>query len=210
MSVQDNGKVGIYVKKYSFIPWETENFVLQVLRKEVDELQYIEKELALKFIQNEELFDSWSTSLYMNKNDIAAVIEAQINLNGGVYTVKIFKERKQFSGYLYLPIPYIAKLNKVIVLGDTFESGEPIKDNAIIASYDVSSLDYYVFFNPIKILKDFYALLIVTDRGADIVHLSSVKRLEQQSEGIAKSAKSTRKRKRSRSKKRKSKSRRKS
>jgi len=210
MSVQDqdNRKVEIHVKKYSFIPWETESFILQVLRKEVDELQYIEKELALKFIQNEELFDSWLTSLYMNKNDIAAVIEAQINLNGSVYTLKIFKERKQFSGYLYLSIPYIAKLNKVIVLGDAFESGEPIKDNAIIASYDVSNLDYYVFFNPIKILKDFYALLIVTDRGADIVHLSSIKRLEQQSEGIAKSTKSTRKR--SKSKKRKSKSRRKS
>jgi hypothetical protein len=199
MSVQDrdNGKVEIHVKKYSFTPWETESFILQVLRKEVDELQYVERELALKFIQNEELFDSWLTSLYINKNDTATVIEAQINLNGCVHTLKVFKERKQFSGYLYLPIPYIAKLNKVIVLGNTFESGEPIKDNAVIARYDVSGLDYYVFFNPIKILKDFYALLIVTDKGTDIMFLNDIKRLEQQSEGIAKSTKSTRKRSKS-------------
>jgi hypothetical protein len=198
--MNEEGKVSVNIRKYEFTVWESDKFIMHLLRKQAEEVVYIEKELAQKFIENEELFDSWLINL-SDVNEQGVVIEALVNLNGTTTSTTLFKEPKIYSEYALLPIPYIAKAVKIIVLNEGSESEELAKEgfNNI---YDFSHEEYYVFFNPIKILKEFYAVIIVTSKGLEFIPLPEIKKYVGVVEQKRKTTKKLRKRRKKKKKKR--------
>jgi hypothetical protein len=197
--MNEEGKVSVNIRKYEFTVWESDKFIMHLLRKQAEEVIYIEKELAQKFIENEELFDSWLINL-SDVNEQGVVIEALVNLNGTTTSTTLFKEPKIYPEYALLPIPYIAKAVKIIVLNEGSESEELAKEgfNNI---YDFSHEEYYVFFNPIKILKEFYAIIIVTSKGLEFIPLPEIKKYVGVVEQKRKTTKKLRKRRKKKKRK---------
>jgi hypothetical protein len=198
--MNEEGKVSVNIRKYEFTVWESDKFIMHLLRKQAEEVVYIEKELAQKFIENEELFDSWLINL-SDVNEQGVVIEALVNLNGTTTSTTLFKEPKIYSEYALLPIPYIAKAVKIIVLNEGSESEELAKEGSNNI-YDFSHEEYYVFFNPIKILKEFYAVIIVTSKGLEFIPLPEIKKYVGVVEQKRKTTKKLRKRRKKKKKKR--------
>jgi len=197
--MNEEGKVSVNIRKYEFTVWESDKFIMHLLRKQAEEVVYIEKELAQKFIENEELFDSWLINL-SDVNEQGVVIEALVNLNGTTSSTTLFKEPKIYSEYALLPIPYIAKAVKIIVLNEGSESEELAKESSSNI-YDFSHEEYYVFFNPIKILKEFYAVIIVTSKGLEFIPLPEIKKYVGVVEQKRKTTKKLRKRRKKKKRK---------
>jgi|GEM_PF-3243071 len=197
--MNEEGKVSVNIRKYEFTVWESDKFIMHLLRKQAEEVVYIEKELAQKFIENEELFDSWLINL-SDVNEQGVVIEALVNLNGTTSSTTLFKEPKIYSEYALLPIPYIAKAVKIIVLNEGSESEELAKESSNNI-YDFSHEEYYVFFNPIKILKEFYAIIIVTSKGLEFIPLPEIKKYVEVVEQKRKTTKKLRKRRKKKKRK---------
>uniref|UniRef100_A0A7J2U423 Uncharacterized protein n=1 Tax=Ignisphaera aggregans TaxID=334771 RepID=A0A7J2U423_9CREN len=197
--MNEEGKVSVNIRKYEFTVWESDKFIMHLLRKQAEEVIYIEKELAQKFIENEELFDSWLINL-SDVNEQGVVIEALVNLNGTTSSTTLFKEPKIYSEYALLPIPYIAKAVKIIVLNEGSESEELAKESSNNI-YDFSHEEYYVFFNPIKILKEFYAIIIVTSKGLEFIPLPEIKKYVEVVEQKRKTTKKLRKRRKKKKRK---------
>jgi hypothetical protein len=197
--MNEEGKVSVNIRKYEFTVWESDKFIMHLLRKQAEEVVYIEKELAQKFIENEELFDSWLINL-SDVNEQGVVIEALVNLNGTTSSTTLFKEPKIYSEYALLPIPYIAKAVKIIVLNEGSESEELAKEGSNNI-YDFSHEEYYVFFNPIKILKEFYAVIIVTSKGLEFIPLPEIKKYVGVVEQKRKTTKKLRKRRKKKKRK---------
>jgi len=197
--MNEEGKVSVNIRKYEFTVWESDKFIMHLLRKQAEEVIYIEKELAQKFIENEELFDSWLINL-SDVNEQGVVIEALVNLNGTTTSTTLFKEPKIYPEYALLPIPYIAKAVKIIVLNEGSESEELAKEGSNNI-YDFSHEEYYVFFNPIKILKEFYAIIIVTSKGLEFISLPEIKKYVGVVEQKRKTTKKLRKRRKKKKRK---------
>jgi hypothetical protein len=197
--MNEEGKVSVNIRKYEFTVWESDKFIMHLLRKQAEEVVYIEKELAQKFIENEELFDSWLINL-SDVNEQGVVIEALVNLNGTTSSTTLFKEPKIYPEYALLPIPYIAKAVKIIVLNEGSESEELAKESSNNI-YDFSHEEYYVFFNPIKILKEFYAVIIVTSKGLEFIPLPEIKKYVGVVEQKRKTTKKLRKRRKKKKRK---------
>ena len=197
--MNEEGKVSVNIRKYEFTVWESDKFIMHLLRKQAEEVIYIEKELAQKFIENEELFDSWLINL-SDVNEQGVVIEALVNLNGTTTSTTLFKEPKIYPEYALLPIPYIAKAVKIIVLNEGSESEELAKEGSNNI-YDFSHEEYYVFFNPIKILKEFYAIIIVTSKGLEFIPLPEIKKYVGVVEQKRKTTKKLRKRRKKKKRK---------
>ncbi|MCC6046068.1 MAG: hypothetical protein LM572_04750 [Ignisphaera sp.] len=169
-------KVSVIIRKYEFSAWGSNNFVIHLLKKQAEDVIYVETELIEKFAKNEDLFYSWLSNLFSTAIERGVVIEATATLNDTKTSVKLFKEPKLDSEWAFLPIPYAARLNKIIVLNEVPKSNEVIEGDSSSHVYDFSNEEYYVFFNPIKVLKEFYAIIILTNKGVEFIPLSEIRK----------------------------------
>jgi len=207
--MSERDKVDINIKKYEFVAWSSDNLILYLLKKQAEETIHIGRELAQKFIESDESFYSWLCNLFSSANEEGVVIEAIVSLDGLTVSTKLFKEPELDPKYAFLPIPYIAKLNKMVVIKEALKNEDLIKENSYSYVYEFSNEEYYVFFNPIKVLKEFYAMVLVTNKGLEFIPLPEIKKpVEIVSMQKKKGAKKTRKKKRKKRRSKKSKQRR--
>lgn len=207
--MSERGKVDINIKKYEFAVWSSDNLILYLLKKQAEETIHIDRELAQKFIESDESFYSWLCNLFSSANEEGVVIEAIVSLDGLTVSAKLFKEPELDTKYAFLPIPYIAKLNKMFVIKEALKNEDLIKENSYSYVYEFSNEEYYVFFNPIKVLKEFYAMVLVTNKGLEFIPLLEItKPIEIVSMQKKKGVKKTRKKKRKKRRSKKSKQRR--
>lgn len=194
--------IDIAIEKYCFQPYETSLFALYVLRKCGEALETLEEEVAYKFVENDEIFESWISSKF-EKELQEGVVRATIDYYDKTYSTIFFKEPKADSGFFAIPIPYLAKLLKIVVLKDVSDGEISIKEEGNGFAIDFSHDDFYVFFNPIKMLDSFAGLIVVTNVGIEHIRPSDLVKI---SEGVAKRKKKSKSRKRKRrARKRKSK-----
>ncbi|MEM0027224.1 MAG: hypothetical protein QXT53_03820 [Ignisphaera sp.] len=197
--------VDIAVEKYCFQPYETPLFVLYVLKKCGESLEALEEEeVAYKFVENDETFESWINSK-LEEDFREGVVKATINYYDKIYSTIFFKELKTDPSYFIIPVPYLARLLKIVVLKDIGEGETSIKEDDYSSGFaiDFSHDNLYAFFNPIKILDSFTGLIIVTSMGVEHIKSNDLVKIF---ESTAKRKKKSRTRKRKRrARKRKSK-----
>lgn len=196
----------VIIEKYCFQPLETSMFILHVLKKCGESTEQVEEDIVNKFIENDDLFHSWILSI-LEKDFRGGVIKASINYHGKNHSTLFFKEPEIDSNYLIIPIPYMARLMKIIVL-QNLDSGEVTVRETISQDstniLEFSNDNIYVFFNPIKIHNSLSNFIIVTDTGVESISVNNLIKLPlEKKKSVSKKKKKRKSRKRKTKKKKK-------
>ncbi|ADM26928.1 hypothetical protein Igag_0076 [Ignisphaera aggregans DSM 17230] len=134
------------------------------LYKKIDSIETnIPQEELSKFIYDEDQFISWIS----NTNNSSNMIKATVLYNGMMLEGLYIKSLPPSD--MIINSPSLSKARKIYLLYDT-HSSENISEvilrfpnsNSNIVTYDLSTQEYYVYENPIKIIdpKDLYAIVI--------------------------------------------------